>query len=145
MSKTTNYKLLITQIKSLIENEKDLIANLSNISAVLFDSLKDTNWAGFYLIKNNQLVLGPFQGKISCTRIDIGKGVCGTCVKEKKALLVNNVHSFDGHITCDSNSNSEIVLPIIINEKVIAVLDIDSPLLIDLLKLMKTFYNQLRI
>lgn len=118
---------LYNQIKALTENEPDLIANLSNISACIYDYLDYINWAGFYLVKDNQLVLGPFQGKPACIRIPIGKGVCGTCVQLKKSLCVPDVHQFAGHIACDSASNSELVLPIFNHGKVVAVLDLDSP------------------
>lgn len=116
------------QIKAISENEKDLIANLSNISACLNEHLKDINWVGFYLMKGGELVLGPFQGKVACIRIPIGKGVCGSAVKERKVLRIDDVHQFKGHIACDGASNSEIVLPIYKNDEVVAVLDIDSPL-----------------
>lgn len=120
--------LLYEQIKALTENEKDLIANLSNISACLNQNLDNINWVGFYIMKENELVLGPFQGKPACIRIPVGKGVCGTCVKERKIQRVEDVHKFPGHIACDGASNSEIVLPIFKNEEVVAVLDIDSPI-----------------
>lgn len=121
--------MILKEIQSITENEKDLIANLSNISAILNEHLNNINWVGFYLMKDHELVLGPFQGKPACIRIQVGKGVCGTCVQEKKTLRVANVHQFAGHIACDSASNSEIVLPIIKEDQVVAVLDIDSPLL----------------
>lgn len=121
--------MILKEIQSITENEKDLIANLSNISAILNEHLNNINWVGFYLMKDHELVLGPFQGKPACIRIPVGKGVCGTCVQEKKTLRVANVHQFAGHIACDSASNSEIVLPIIKEDQVVAVLDIDSPLL----------------
>ncbi|MGN1343133.1 MAG: GAF domain-containing protein [Traorella sp.] len=117
------------QIKALTEHESDLIANLSNISACIKENYDHLNWAGFYLMKNNELVLGPFQGKPACIRIPLGKGVCGTCASEKIIQRVADVHQFQGHIACDSASNSEIVLPIFKENKVVAVLDIDSPLL----------------
>ena len=120
--------LLYEQTKALTENEKDLIANLSNISACLNENLDNINWVGFYIMKNNELVLGPFQGKPACIRIPVGKGVCGTCVKERKIQRVEDVHKFPGHIACDGASNSEIVLPIFKNNDVVAVLDIDSPI-----------------
>ena len=120
--------LLYEQTKALTENEKDLIANLSNISACLNENLDNINWVGFYIMKNNELVLGPFQGKPACIRIPVGKGVCGTCVKERKIQRVEDVHKFPGHIACDGASNSEIVLPIFKNNEVVAVLDIDSPI-----------------
>ena len=120
--------LLYEQTKALTENEKDLIANLSNISACLNENLDNINWVGFYIMKNNELVLGPFQGKPACIHIPVGKGVCGTCVKERKIQRVDDVHKFPGHIACDCASNSEIVLPIFKNNEVVAVLDIDSPI-----------------
>ena len=119
--------LIYEQIKTITENEKDLIANLSNISACLNENLTDINWVGFYLIKDGELVLGPFQGKVACIRIPIGKGVCGSAVSERKILRIDDVHQFKGHIACDSASNSEIVLPIYKQDKIVAVLDIDSP------------------
>ena len=120
--------LYYEQIKTLTENENDLIANLSNISACLNENLDNINWVGFYIMKNGELVLGPFQGKTACIRIPVGKGVCGTCVKERKIQRVEDVHKFPGHIACDGASNSEIVLPIFKNNEVVAVLDIDSPI-----------------
>lgn len=127
-TKNKNYSLLLSQAQSLIEKESDMIANLSNISALLNDFFTEINWVGFYLLKENELVLGPFQGKPACTRIQIGKGVCGTAVKENKTQIVHNVHEFIGHIACDSNSNSEIVVCLHFNDQVIGVIDIDSPL-----------------
>lgn len=120
--------IILEQIKCLCDSETDLIANLSNISACLNENLENINWVGFYLMKEGGLVLGPFQGKPACIRIPVGKGVCGTCVKERKIQRIEDVHKFKGHIACDSASNSEIVLPIFKQEEVIAVLDIDSPL-----------------
>lgn len=120
--------LLYQQVKALTEHEHDLIANLSNISACLNQHLGKINWVGFYIVKEGELVLGPFQGKPACIRIPFGKGVCGTCVEERKIQRVADVHKFKGHIACDSASNSEIVLPIIKNDEVVAVLDIDSPI-----------------
>ena len=119
--------LIYEQIKTITENEKDLIANLSNISACLNENLTDSNWVGFYLMKEGELVLGPFQGKVACIRIPIGKGVCGSAVSERKILRIDDVHQFKGHIACDSASNSEIVLPIYKHDEIVAVLDIDSP------------------
>lgn len=119
--------LIYEQIKTITENEKDLIANLSNISACLNENLTDINWVGFYLIKDGELVLGPFQGKVACIRIPMGKGVCGSAVSERKILRIDDVHQFKGHIACDSASNSEIVLPIYKHDEIVAVLDIDSP------------------
>lgn len=121
------YQMLAAQADALISDETDFIANLANISALLFNEMADLNWAGFYLMKQNQLVLGPFQGKPACVRIDIGKGVCGTAVATGEIQVVPDVHQFAGHIACDSASNSEIVLPLRHRGEIIGVLDIDSP------------------
>ena len=119
--------LFLAQAKALIEAEPDLIASLSNITALIKDFYEDAcSWAGFYLMKDNHLVLGPFQGKVACTRIQIGKGVCGTAVKTGQTQIVPNVHEFEGHIACDSGSNSEIVINIFKNEECVGVLDLDS-------------------
>ena len=128
-SKNELYEYLNMSLTGLIQQEPDWLANLCNASALLWQLLDDINWAGFYLYKNNELVLGPFQGKMACTHIEIGHGVCGTAAKELKTQLIKNVHEFPGHIACDSASNSEIVVPIIKNDRLIGVLDIDSPLL----------------
>ncbi|MDW5298933.1 MAG: GAF domain-containing protein [Sedimentibacter sp.] len=114
-------------LEGLISEEPDWLANLSNASALLWMFMNDINWAGFYLYKNNELVLGPFQGKPACTHIQLGKGVCGTAAMSLQTQLVNNVHEFPGHIACDSSSNSEIVIPIAVGNKLVGVLDIDSP------------------
>ena len=124
----TNYSLMTKQLEGLAEIENHYIALFSNSSALLWENIKDINWAGFYLIEGGSLMLGPFQGKLACFRIEIGKGVCGTAVAQKKSLVVEDVHKFDGHIACDSNSNSEIVIPLWKGDKIIGVLDIDSPL-----------------
>ncbi len=124
-SKEERYKLLYPQICFLIEDEVDLIANLANISAALKEVF-DFLWVGFYLVKNEQLVLGPFQGPIACTRIAYGKGVCGASWKEKRVIVVPDVNSFPGHIACSSLSQSEIVIPIVKDGVVVAVLDVDS-------------------
>ena len=124
-----NYDLLIKQIISLSEESRNYIPLMSNISALLFDNLKDINWAGFYLVKDNSLLLGPFQGKVACVNIEKGKGVCGTCLEKDETIVVDNVHEFKGHIACDSASNSEIVTPIHSDGFIKAVLDIDSPIL----------------
>ena len=121
------YNQLISQAKSLVSGEQDLIANMANIGALLFNGLEDVNWAGFYLYKDEQLVLGPFQGQPACIRIPMGKGVCGTSASTQTVQRIDDVHSFDGHIACDAASNSEIVLPIVVNDTLIGVLDIDSP------------------
>lgn len=123
------YKLIHAQLKSLLENEPYVIPNLSNTSALLNGALRDINWVGFYLIHNDELLLGPFQGKTACVHIPIGKGVCGTAVEKDEVQLVEDVHQFPGHIACDSASRSEIVVPIHANGKIVGVLDIDSPLL----------------
>ena len=124
-SKDERYNSLYPQICSLIDGETDIIANLANVAAALKESF-DFFWVGFYLVKGNQLVLGPFQGPIACTRIAYGKGVCGTSWKENKTIIVPNVNSFPGHIACSSLSQSEIVIPIVKDNEVVAVLDVDS-------------------
>ncbi len=125
----TNYKELNSQLYGLIHGIPHIIANLANASALLFDTLEDLNWAGFYLMENGKLILGPFQGKPACIEIAVGKGVCGTAVERNETVLVKNVHEFPGHIACDSASNSEIVIPIHKNNEIFGVLDIDSPTL----------------
>lgn len=129
MNEKTDYSYIAAQLEALTAGETDVIANLSNFSAALNMTLADINWVGFYLVKNDQLVLGPFQGKPACIRIDFGKGVCGTAAATGKTQLVENVHEFAGHIACDSASSSELVVPIRHNGRLVAVLDIDSPLL----------------
>ena len=126
----TNYSLISKEIEALTSDVSDLIANLSNVSALLNMELADINWVGFYLLKDDKLILGPFQGKPACVTIPVGKGVCGTAVSTDSLQLVKDVHEFPGHIACDSASNSEIVLPLHDKSgKVVAVLDIDSPTL----------------
>ena len=120
--------LLIEQIKSLTNKELPLVSNLSNVSAVL-NQLENINWCGFYLAKENTLYLGPFQGEVACTVIPFGKGVCGTAAKEKKSIVVKDVNEFPGHIACSAASKSEIIVPIIKDDEVKAVIDIDSPLI----------------
>ena len=122
-----DYISLLKSYKAIIEKEDDVIALLSNTSAFIYNTVSDLNWAGFYLVKDNELVLGPFQGKPACTRIKYGDGVCGTALKERETMVVENVHEFQGHIACDSASNSEIVVPVFKDGKVVGVLDIDSP------------------
>lgn len=124
-NKEEQYKSLIPQIEALVYGEPDLIANLANICAALKEQFK-WFWVGFYLVKSNQLVLGPFQGPVACTRIQKGKGVCGTAWQQRKTLIVPNVDEFPGHIACNSASLSEIVLPMFNNNAVIGVLDVDS-------------------
>ena len=126
-SKAELYKDLLEQANALFEGEHDFIANAANLSALLFLSLEYLNWAGFYLLKDEGLVLGPFQGKPACVRIAMGKGVCGTAARERKTIIVPDVSKFPGHIACDSASKSEIVVPLLRFGKVIGVLDLDSP------------------
>ncbi len=127
LSKPALYELLEKQLASLVEGETDLIANTANAAALIFNSLANLNWAGFYFLKENQLVLGPFQGKPACVRIPMGKGVCGTAAAERRTVVVADVNQFRGHIACDSASKSEIVVPLVKNDVVLGVLDIDSP------------------
>lgn len=126
---TQIYETLLAQVKSILDMETDAVANMANVSAVLFNYLENLNWAGFYILKNGQLVLGPFQGKPACVRIALGRGVCGTCAKTGQTQVVKNVHEFAGHIACDSASNSEIVIPVFKGKELWGVLDIDSPVL----------------
>lgn len=123
-----DYELLLKQLSALLEDEKDHIAILSNASALLNQFLEEVNWVGFYLWKNDELVLGPFQGLPACTRIAYGKGVCGTAIEDNQTLRVADVQKFPGHIFCDGASRSEIVVPLIIRDKIFGVLDIDSPI-----------------
>ena len=122
-----DYKLLCAQLKALTEDVENVISNLSNASALLWQELADINWAGFYKMEGGILVLYPFQGKPACTKIAVGQGVCGTAVAENRTQLVPDVHQFPGHIACDCASNSEIVVPIHVNGEIWGVLDIDSP------------------
>lgn len=121
------YTLLQAQLESLLAHERDFIANASQFSAFLFHQLEDLNWAGFYLNRNEELVLGPFQGQIACVRIPFGRGVCGAAAKSRETQRVEDVHAFAGHIACDSASNSELVVPLIKDGRLIGVLDLDSP------------------
>lgn len=124
-SKEDKYKSLVPQIQALISGEPDRIANMANISAALKEAFSFW-WVGFYLVKEQELVLGPFQGPVACTRIAMGKGVCGTSWKERKTIIVPDVDLFPGHIACSSASRSEIVLPILVDQQIIGVLDVDS-------------------
>ncbi len=126
-SKAELYNQLAAQLGSLLAGERDLIANAANFSSLIFHSLPDLNWAGFYFAQDGELVLGPFQGKPACVRIRVGQGVCGTAAAKCATTIVPNVHEFPGHIACDSASNSEIVVPLIKNDEFIGVLDLDSP------------------
>lgn len=118
--------LLSKQLECLIEDDKYEVTILSNMSSFIYHSLEDVSWAGFYLFKDNKLILGPFQGKVACTVIPLGKGVCGTSALNQETLVVENVHEFKGHIACDSASNSEIVVPVIVHDTLYGVLDLDS-------------------
>jgi len=121
------YGMLHAQLESLLADERDFIANAAQFSAFLFNQLEDLNWAGFYLNRNEELVLGPFQGKAACIRIALGKGVCGTAAATRETQLVEDVHAFPGHIACDAASASEVVVPIVHEGRLIGVLDLDSP------------------
>jgi GAF domain-containing protein len=121
------YAELARDLEALLSGERDLIANAANTSALIYDALPDLNWAGLYLYKSGELVLGPFQGKPACVRIALGKGVCGTAAARRETVLVEDVHAFPGHIACDSASNSEIVIPLIRGGDLLGVLDLDSP------------------
>jgi GAF domain-containing protein len=122
------YRELTTQLGGLLTGERDLIANAANTSALLYQMMPDLNWAGFYFLRaNDELVLGPFQGKVACVRIAKGKGVCGAAVQRRTSVLVEDVHAFPGHIACDSASRSELVVPLIADGRVLGVIDLDSP------------------
>lgn len=137
-----DYKLVLQQLQALIEDDDDEISVLSNVAGLLNQFLDDINWVGFYLWKEDELVLGPFQGLPACTRIGYGKGVCGTALKEKKTMLVPDVNKFPGHIACDAASQSEIVIPMFINGERYGVLDIDSPILARFDKVDQTYLEQ---
>lgn len=127
MDRTTNYSTLAEQLKALTEGIPYETANLANAAALLWQELTDINWAGFYKMEGGKLVLGPFQGKVACVMIPVGRGVCGTAVAQDAIQLVHDVHQFPGHIACDCASNSEIVVPIHVDNRIWGVLDIDSP------------------
>jgi len=129
MSKRDQYAALARSLTALLSGERDWIANLANTSALLFAELPDVNWVGFYRLKDGELVLGPFQGKPACARIALGKGVCGTAAQRRESIVVPDVHAFDGHIACDSASNSELVVPLLGGGELHGVLDLDSPLI----------------
>jgi len=118
---------LLSQARGLLEGERDATANAANLASLIFHALPEVNWAGFYLMKGGELVLGPFQGKPACVRIPLGRGVCGTAARERRTLLVPDVEAFPGHIACDSASRSEVVVPLLRGERVLGVLDLDSP------------------
>lgn len=121
------YAELARDLRALLSGERDLVANAANTSALIWEALPDLNWAGFYLYKSGELVLGPFQGKPACVRIAIGQGVCGTAAQKRETVVVEDVHAFPGHIACDSASNSEIVVPLLRGTELLGVLDVDSP------------------
>jgi GAF domain-containing protein len=127
--KARGYRELERALAALLSDERDPIANAANTAALIFDALPDLNWAGFYLLKDGELVLGPFQGKPACVRIAIGRGVCGTAAARRETVLVTDVHAFPGHIACDSASNSELVVPLVRGGDLLGVLDLDSPTL----------------
>ena len=122
------YAQLQTELAAMFEGERDFIANAANCAALLYHALPEINWAGFYILRGEDLVLGPFQGQPACVRIAPGRGVCGAAAANRRTLVVPNVHEFPGHIACDSASNSEIVVPLLVGERLVGVLDIDSPL-----------------
>ena len=122
------YRLLGGQLSALMEGERDALANLANAAALIYQALPDLNWAGFYLYKQGMLVLGPFQGMPACVRIPLGRGVCGTAALERRTQVVPDVHAFPGHIACDAASRSEIVVPLLDGDRLLGVLDVDSPL-----------------
>ena len=124
-----HYPLLLQQAAALVDNEPDLIAKMANLSALIYHSLPQVNWAGFYIMRDNELVLGPFQGQVACVRIPVGKGVCGTAVATGQTQRIAEVHAFPGHIACDAASESELVIPVRHRGQILAVLDIDSPVL----------------
>jgi L-methionine (R)-S-oxide reductase len=130
LSATTaeRYPELLAQARALLEGERDFTANSANLASLLYHSLPDLNWAGFYWTRGEELVLGPFQGKPACVRIAFGRGVCGTAARERRTILVPDVHAFPGHIACDSASNAEIVVPLVHGGRLIGVLDLDSPI-----------------
>ncbi|MBX7216652.1 MAG: GAF domain-containing protein [Candidatus Kapabacteria bacterium] len=126
-SKTELYALLAQQLRALLEGERNLVANAANAAALLFHTLPDLNWAGFYFLDDGELVLGPFQGKPACVRIPLGRGVCGTAAAERRSQVVADVYQFPGHIACDADSRSELVVPVINRGELLGVLDLDSP------------------
>ena len=127
-SKTELYDALLAQAESLLADERDLVANAANLAALIYHTLPDLNWVGFYFYKESELVLGPFQGKPACVRIPVGRGVCGTAAARQQTIVVEDVHEFPGHIACDAASNSEIVVPLVAEGRLVGVLDLDSPL-----------------
>ena len=126
-AKRESYELLAAQVSSLMHGERDWLANLAQFSALVYGAVPDLNWAGFYMARGQELVLGPFQGKVACVRIPFERGVCGACARTQSVQLVADVHAFPGHIACDSASQSELVLPVMVNGQLRAVFDLDSP------------------
>ncbi len=126
-SKRADYQELAAQARSLLQGEQDMVANAANVSALLYHSLPEVNWVGFYFLKHGELVVGPFQGKPACVRIAMGKGVCGTAAAQRKSIVVADVNQFPGHIFCDADSRSELVVPLVKDSQLLGVLDIDSP------------------
>ncbi len=137
------YQTLLSQVQAVVKDDLPLVTNLANTSSILF-KMEDVNWAGFYLLLDNELVLGPFQGDVACTRIPLGKGVCGKSAEIRKTIVVDDVNLFDGHIACSSLSKSEIVVPLIKDEKLIGVIDIDSPIYSRFKKEEQEFLEQVR-
>jgi GAF domain-containing protein len=127
VTKSETYRQILVQLTALFDGERDGLANLSNMSALLYASLPNLNWAGFYLMHGAGLVLGPFQGQVACVRIALGHGVCGTAAQRRETVIVPDVHEFPGHIACDSASRSEIVVPLVHADRILGVLDLDSP------------------
>ena len=127
-AKRASYDLLLAQVRSVLEGERDWLANLAQFSALVYQSVPHLNWAGFYMARGQELVVGPFQGKVACVRIPFTRGVCGACASTRRIQLVEDVHAFPGHIACDSASNSELVLPVLVGDRLVAVFDLDSPL-----------------
>jgi L-methionine (R)-S-oxide reductase len=128
LPKSSAYSELNEQLAALFADERDGLANSANLAALLYQLLPDLNWAGFYFLRGTELVLGPFQGKVACVRIALDRGVCGTAARERRTIVVANVHAFPGHIACDPASRSEIVVPLIQDDNLVGVLDLDSPL-----------------
>lgn len=127
-AKRERYRELHEQLASVFAGESDGLANAANMAALYFDALPELNWFGFYFLRGTELVLGPFQGKVACVRIALGRGVCGTAARERQTIVVPDVHAFPGHIACDSASRSELVVPLLRGERLVGVLDLDSPL-----------------
>ena len=128
-AKRASYGLLVAQVRAVLEGERDWLANLAQFAALVHQSVPDLNWAGFYMARGQELVLGPFQGKVACVRIPFTRGVCGACASTRQVQRVEDVHAFPGHIACDSASNSELVLPVVVGDRLVAVFDLDSPLI----------------